>query len=62
MKHLSTQTLDEEAGAILSDCEQYRYRLWREWDASRPALGGTECNDVRKDGESRWRDARKSAM
>jgi len=39
MKHLTTQTLDGEAGCILSDCEQYRYRLWREWDASRPALG-----------------------
>ena len=30
---------DGEAGCILSDCEQDRYRLWREWDASRPALG-----------------------
>ncbi|MCY0853844.1 DUF1643 domain-containing protein [Cupriavidus sp. D39] len=39
MKHLTTQTLDGEAGAILSDCEQYRYRLWREWDRSRPGLG-----------------------
>ncbi|AOY99920.1 hypothetical protein BKK81_12200 [Cupriavidus sp. USMAHM13] len=39
MKRLITQTLVGEAGAILSDCEQYRYRLWREWDSSRPALG-----------------------
>lgn len=39
MKHLTTQTLDGVAGCILSDCEQYRYRLWREWDSSRPALG-----------------------
>ncbi|QRQ86297.1 DUF1643 domain-containing protein [Cupriavidus oxalaticus] len=39
MKHLTIQTLDGEAGCILSDCEQYRYRLWREWDASQPALG-----------------------
>ncbi|MDW3685915.1 DUF1643 domain-containing protein [Cupriavidus sp. CV2] len=39
MKHLTTQSIDGEAGAILSDCEQYRYRLWREWDAARPALG-----------------------
>ncbi|MGT2489827.1 hypothetical protein ACU4GD_02985 [Cupriavidus basilensis] len=30
MKHLITQSLDGEPGAILSDCEQYRYRLWRE--------------------------------
>ncbi len=39
MKHLTTPTLDGEAGAILSDCEQYRYRLWREWNRSQPALG-----------------------
>ncbi|MFJ1259995.1 DUF1643 domain-containing protein [Cupriavidus sp. CuC1] len=39
MKHLATQTIDGEAGAILSDCEQYRYRLWREWDRTQPALG-----------------------
>ncbi|EHP43497.1 hypothetical protein OR16_08527 [Cupriavidus basilensis OR16] len=38
MKHLTTPTLDGEAGAILSDCEQYRYRLWREWNRSQPAL------------------------
>jgi hypothetical protein len=38
MKRLIETTLDGEAGCILSDCEQYRYRLWREWDASRPAL------------------------
>ena len=39
MKHLITQSLDGEPGAILSDCEQYRYRLWREWDRRQPALG-----------------------
>lgn len=39
MKRLITQTIDGEAGCILSDCEQYRHRLWREWDASRPGLG-----------------------
>ncbi|KJK17751.1 hypothetical protein UB46_34660 [Burkholderiaceae bacterium 16] len=39
MKRLTTKTLDGEAGCILSDCEQYRYRLWRERDRSRPALG-----------------------
>jgi hypothetical protein len=39
MKHLTTQTFDGDAGAIISDCEQYRYRLWREWDATKPALG-----------------------
>ncbi|WP_228772778.1 DUF1643 domain-containing protein [Cupriavidus necator] len=36
---MTIQTLDGEAGSLLSDCEQYRYRLWREWDTSRPALG-----------------------
>jgi len=39
MKRLITQSLAGEAGAILSDCEQYRYRLWREWDSGRLALG-----------------------
>ncbi|WP_434033666.1 DUF1643 domain-containing protein [Cupriavidus sp. a3] len=39
MKHLTIQTLDGESGCLLSDCEQYRYRLWRVWDDSRPALG-----------------------
>lgn len=24
------------AGAVFSDCEQYRYRLWRVWDESKP--------------------------
>ena len=38
-KHLITQSLDGEAGAFLSDCEQYQYRLWREWDRCQPALG-----------------------
>lgn len=39
MQHLTNHTLDGEAGCILSDCEQYRYRLWREWDRSAPGLG-----------------------
>jgi len=39
MKHLANQTLVGRDGAILSECEQYRYRLWREWDNSRPGLG-----------------------
>lgn len=24
------------AGAVFSDCERYRYRLWRVWDISKP--------------------------
>ncbi len=39
MKRLIESTLDGEAGCLLSDCEQYRYRLWREWDRSKAALG-----------------------
>ncbi|MGT2493064.1 DUF1643 domain-containing protein [Cupriavidus basilensis] len=40
MKRLTTtDTSTERPAAILSDCEQHRYRLWREWDRSRPALG-----------------------
>ncbi|QBY53539.1 DUF1643 domain-containing protein [Cupriavidus oxalaticus] len=39
MKRLTETTLDGEGGCILSDCEQYRYRLWRAWDDNRPALG-----------------------
>jgi len=39
MKHLANQTPVGRDGAPLSDCEQYRYRLWREWDRSLPALG-----------------------
>ncbi len=26
------------SGAIFSDCETYRYRLWREWEANKPAI------------------------
>lgn len=29
---------DERAGAVFSDCERYRYRLWRVWDESKPKL------------------------
>jgi hypothetical protein len=31
-------TLTGSTGAIFSDCERYRYRLWREWDNSLPAI------------------------
>lgn len=29
---------NDEAGAVFSNCELYRYRLWRVWDASKPKL------------------------
>lgn len=46
-------TLDDVAGAELSDCGHYRYLLWREWDTSRPPLGWIMLNpstaDARQD-------------
>lgn len=27
---------NEQAGAVFSECERYRYRLWRVWDSSKP--------------------------
>lgn len=27
---------DTKAGAVFSDCERYRYRLWRVWDEGKP--------------------------
>lgn len=38
MQHLTTRTLTGAAGAQLSDCEQYRYRLWRDWGIGLPML------------------------
>lgn len=28
--------LNDETGAILSDCRKYRYVLWRQWDSKKP--------------------------
>jgi len=30
--------LFDETGAVFSPCKQYRYRLWRYWDRSKPLL------------------------
>lgn len=38
MQYLTDTDLAGERGCILSDCGTYRYRLWREWDRSRPTL------------------------
>lgn len=38
MKHCEHKTLTGSTGAIFSDCEQYRYRLWREWDDRLPSI------------------------
>lgn len=27
-----------DSGALFSPCKRYRYRLWREWDASKPTI------------------------
>ncbi len=29
---------EREKGAVISDCEQYRYALWRIWDRSKPCV------------------------
>jgi hypothetical protein len=39
MKILTSRTADGDSGILLSDCGQYRYRLWREWDRGRQGLG-----------------------
>lgn len=31
-------SLFAQSGAIISDCKQYRYRLWRIWDDSKPLV------------------------
>jgi hypothetical protein len=38
MQYLTDTDLAGERGAHVSDCGAYRYRLWREWDRSRPTL------------------------
>ena len=38
MQYLTDTDFAGERGCILSDCGAYRYRLWREWDRSRPTL------------------------
>jgi hypothetical protein len=38
MQYLTDSDLAGERGCILSDCGAYRFRLWREWDRSRPTL------------------------
>ncbi|MDF3832177.1 DUF1643 domain-containing protein [Cupriavidus basilensis] len=51
MKHLTTQTIDGESRAIVSTCGQYRYRLWREWDAVRLTLCSIMLNPPTADYE-----------
>lgn len=35
---------DDRRGAVFSDDREYRYRLWRTWDASRPACAFVMLN------------------
>jgi len=35
---------DNHRGAVLSNCETYRYRLWREWDTEKPTLAWIMLN------------------
>jgi hypothetical protein len=44
MKRLTDTDRTGERGAEFSDCGTYRYRLWREWDASRPTLAFVMLN------------------
>ncbi len=41
-----------EMGAVLSQDEQYRYYLWREWDDSRPTVAWLMANPSTADGFS----------
>jgi hypothetical protein len=38
MQYLTDTDLAGERGCILSDCGTYRYRLWRQWDKTRPTI------------------------
>jgi hypothetical protein len=39
-----TPETKEERGATLSPCGRYRYRLWRQWDASKPTVAFVMLN------------------
>jgi hypothetical protein len=36
MRHREVKTLTGSTGAVFSDCDRYRYLLWRVWDDSLP--------------------------
>lgn len=38
MIELLEKDLFEESGAVFSDCNKYRFRLWRTWDRLRPVI------------------------
>lgn len=40
---------DNRKGAVISDDEQYRYRLWRLWDIDKPALAFIMLNPSEAD-------------
>lgn len=41
-----------DKGAVLSDCQRYRYVLWRRWDKSRPRLVWIMLNPSTADAEA----------
>lgn len=44
MQYLTDTDLAGERGCILSDCGDYRLRLWREWDKSLPRVAALMLN------------------
>jgi hypothetical protein len=47
MKYLVDQDMAGERGAVISDCEEYRQRLWMEWDRTKPTMAVLMLNPSR---------------
>lgn len=43
---------DRDTGAEFSECDEYRYRLWRTWDTSKPTLAFIMLNPSTADATS----------
>ena len=46
-----TDLFDLDTGATFSDCGGYRYRLWRQWDASKPTIAFLMLNPSTADAQ-----------
>lgn len=44
--------LGPSSGAVLSTCGTYRYRLWRQWDRTKPLLGWVMLNPSTADAQT----------